>query len=358
VLTKSSSKVERSSAIFVTFSQSTSETLTAIYESVQATFAKYYAAINADDESAFSATLTPSASGPGLDMHVAFFDRGLFPPGAYHSEGHQDAMGLCLYLALASHTLGTNFSISALDDVLMSVDAGHRRFVVALLIEEFPDTQFVITTHDEQWMRQMHSQGLARSAGILQFREWDVNRGPVSWRNYSPWDEITTFISAGDNKAAAVTLRSYLEFFARETADALRAPTPFRLNGQNTLGELFNSSVKSLRDAAKKAKFAANSWNQQSRVDDLTTWEEAIRASADKAKQEEWAINTVVHFNEWENLTGAELNLVVAAWRDLLAKFQCPTCAGTLRTIFSDFRPDSVKCPCGETSLNLIPRTA
>ena len=51
----------------------------------------------------------------------------VFPTGAYHSEGHQDGMGLCLYLALMKHISGKGFTLAVLDDVLMSVDSGHRR---------------------------------------------------------------------------------------------------------------------------------------------------------------------------------------------------------------------------------------
>lgn len=57
-------------------------------------------------------------------------------------------MGLCLYLALMKHTLGDRFTFAVLDDVLMSVDAGHRREVCRLLKSEFPRTQFILTTHD------------------------------------------------------------------------------------------------------------------------------------------------------------------------------------------------------------------
>ena len=57
-------------------------------------------------------------------------------------------MGLCLYLALMKHLLGDQFTFAVLDDVLMSVDAGHRREVCNLLKTKFPNTQFVLTTHD------------------------------------------------------------------------------------------------------------------------------------------------------------------------------------------------------------------
>ncbi len=80
-----------------------------------------------------------------------FYDRGLFAPGAYHSEGHQDGMGVCLYLALMKQLFGARFSLALLDDVVMSVDSGHRYQFCKLLKKHFPETQFIITTHDRLW---------------------------------------------------------------------------------------------------------------------------------------------------------------------------------------------------------------
>jgi hypothetical protein len=57
-------------------------------------FSIYYQALSEDDEAAFTAKFSPSAGKLGLDVN--FYGRGLFPPGAYHSEGHQDAMRVCL----------------------------------------------------------------------------------------------------------------------------------------------------------------------------------------------------------------------------------------------------------------------
>ena len=72
--------------------------LTALYKSVEDDFSTYYRRINSDDESSFKAGL--SADAGKLDLAVDFYGLGMFPPMAYHSEGHQDGMGVCLYLAL------------------------------------------------------------------------------------------------------------------------------------------------------------------------------------------------------------------------------------------------------------------
>jgi ABC-type cobalamin/Fe3+-siderophores transport system ATPase subunit len=131
--------------------------LEALYEDVQEDFSTFYRAINEDDEATFTAKLTPSEG--KLDFDVNFYERGLFPPGAYHSEGHQDGMGVCLYLALMKRLFGDRFTFALLDDVVMSVDAGHRYQFCKLLKTHFPDTQFIITTHDRLWAEQMKSAG-------------------------------------------------------------------------------------------------------------------------------------------------------------------------------------------------------
>lgn len=112
---------------------------------------------------------------------MLIFTEEVFPPGAYHSEGHQDGMGICLYLALMNHLLGKSFSLAVLDDVLMSVDSGHRREVCSMLKKNFPNTQFIFTTHDEIWLEHMKGTGLINRNSAIQFRTWDVDQGPTKW---------------------------------------------------------------------------------------------------------------------------------------------------------------------------------
>ncbi len=80
------------------YSNAVEETLGSLYNQVESKLADYYCFINHDDEAQFRAKLEHKES--VLNLEVDFYNRGLFPPGAYHSEGHQDSMGLCLYLAL------------------------------------------------------------------------------------------------------------------------------------------------------------------------------------------------------------------------------------------------------------------
>jgi hypothetical protein len=90
------------------YSTRSTAVLEGIYKTVEKDFTDFYRIINSEDEEKFEGTLKPSVGKLAFD--VDFYGRGQFPPGAYHSEGHQDGMGLCLYLALMKHTLGSNFT--------------------------------------------------------------------------------------------------------------------------------------------------------------------------------------------------------------------------------------------------------
>lgn len=89
-VTAAKARSERATKIFTTFAQVTTAALEKIYKDVETAFSGYYRKINEDDESAFTAKLMPSIGKLGFD--VDFYGRGHFPPGAYHSEGHQDGM--------------------------------------------------------------------------------------------------------------------------------------------------------------------------------------------------------------------------------------------------------------------------
>jgi hypothetical protein len=105
--------------VYETYGEVSTAVLDGIYKKVESQFGELYRYVNRDDEDRFAAQLTPSMGKLGFD--VDFYGRGFFPPGAYHSEGHQDGMGVCLYLALMTHLLGNSFRFAVLDDVLMSV---------------------------------------------------------------------------------------------------------------------------------------------------------------------------------------------------------------------------------------------
>jgi recombinational DNA repair ATPase RecF len=329
--------------------------LIGLYAEVQKDFAALYRFINKNDENAFTAKLVPSIGKLGFD--VDFYGRGFFPPGAYHSEGHQDGMGLCLYLALMRHLQGPNFTFAVLDDVLMSVDTGHRREVCALLKQEFSHTQFIVTTHDPVWLRHMKTVGLLGGKNGVQFRKWSVEHGPAEWHDRDVWTEIDEYLQQNDVRSAAALLRHFLEYTGSELCHRLRVPVEYRYDGQYQLGELLPPAIAHLRKLYKSAKEIASGWNQKDTVAALAAREAAFGLAAQTSQVEQWQVNVAVHFNSWENLKKEDFVPVVKAYQVLLAAFTCEKCGEYLHVSPDRETPESLRCDCGQTTINLKKRT-
>ncbi|MEH2567760.1 AAA family ATPase [Bradyrhizobium sp. AZCC 2289] len=324
--------------------------LNALYESVENDFSAFYRAINEGDEVKFAAKLTPSEG--KLDFAVNFYERGLFPPAAFHSEGHQDGMGVCLYLALMKHLLGDSFTIALLDDVVMSVDTDHRYQFCKLLKAHFPNTQFIITTHDRVWAEQMRSAGLVTTKTSLAFHSWTVDTGPLVESNVEIWDDIAASLAKGKVEAAAAALRHHLEYVSRLLANDLGAQPVFKADGNFELGELMPSVLVRLKDLCGKAADAAQSWGQETEKQAALERKSALSSCNGAVSVEQWAVNKAVHYNAWANFGRKDFEPVVAAFRELLDCFRCGACDTWLH-VTPRGSPETVRCSCNEVSLNL-----
>lgn len=329
------------------------EELNSLYDEVQKDFSTFYRSVNEDDEGQFTAKLTPTAGSLGLDVN--FYDRGLFPPAAFHSEGHQDGMGVCLYLALMKRLFGSRFTFALLDDVVMSVDAGHRYQFCKLLKTYFPETQFVITTHDRLWAEQMKSAGLVSGKTSLSFHSWTIDSGPLVESNIEIWQEITAALGKGKVETAALALRHHLEYAARHLADQLGATPQFRSDGNYELGELMPSVLKRMKDLCGKAADAAQSWGKSVEREVATTRKTVLSTSNAAMNVEQWAVNKAVHYNAWANFGKKDFEPVVTAYRELLSCFSCPICDSWLYTT-PRLNPESLRCSCNAVNLNLKAR--
>lgn len=340
-------KARISSNVSDIYGKVVTSTLEGLYKEVEANFIELYRFINNDDEADFTAQLTPSIG--KLGFNVDFYGRGYFPPGAYHSEGHQDGMGLCLYLALMNHILGDDFTFAVLDDVLMSVDTGHRREVCKLLKEKFPKTQFIITTHDEVWLKHMKTAGLIQSGSSIQFRKWDVDNGPNEWNDKDVWEEISSNMKVNDVRSAASLLRHYLEYISADISHKLRAKVEFRGDANFMLGDLLPSATHQYTKLLEDAEKAAISWGKNELATELKTKKVLFKELITKSQLEQWQTNAAIHYNEWANLEATDFLPVAASFKNLIEALCCPNenCKSVLYVIPERGERDTLRCACG-----------
>jgi ABC-type multidrug transport system ATPase subunit len=343
----------RGQDVYKAYCDAMEEQLGDLYAAVEGDFSAYYRDINADDEGAFKARLEPSEG--KLDLEVAFYDKGMFPPAAYHSEGHQDGMGVCLYLALMKRVLGDRFRFAVLDDVVMSVDQGHRKHFCTLLKTRFPETQFIITTHDKVWAKQMQTEGLVDSKGGIVFHKWSVQTGPIFEQFTDVWEQIDRDLAKNDVSAAAARLRRHLEYISAELGDYLGAKAAFRGDFSYDLGDLLPAVIGRQAELLKLAAKSAQDWKDDDAKMKVETLKTARANALTKYGGEAWMVNRAVHYTEWADFSKSEFKAVVGAFQALLLQFRCTKqgCESWLYVTPRKGDPEALRCRCASINLNL-----
>lgn len=88
-------------------------------------------------------------------------------PGGYLSDSQIHSVALALRMA-AIKLFNTGAPIIALDDIVTSYDADHRRTISAMIATVFRDCQILITTHDERFFNYLKDQ--------LEVKAWHFTR--------------------------------------------------------------------------------------------------------------------------------------------------------------------------------------
>lgn len=341
----------KASLLIDKFQETRDKTLKNLYNEIRATFESLYKEIHGNDENDFEASIEPS--GASLNFEVSFYGRGKHPPHALHSEGHQDSMGLCLYLALAEKLTKGLIELVILDDVVMSVDADHRRELCKLLTKNFPHRQFLITTHDKTWATQLKTEGVVNSKGSIEFFNWSVDSGPQINIETSIWEKIEKDLQNGDVPSAAAKLRRGSEQFFSETCDVLQAQIRYRANGRWELGDFMPATISRYKSLLKNAKAAAQSWGNQDDVRTLNEIESIFGQIVTRTQSESWAVNASVHYNNWANLGEKDFRPVLEAFQDLHSALICNACQSVLYVSTTGLELESLRCTCGKVNWNL-----
>lgn len=346
------------------FEKARDDILGDLYKSIKDRFVQLYRDLHNDDESRFDASLKPS--GASLDFEVDFYGRGSHPPQAMHSEGHQDSMGVCLFLALSEKLSNDLVDLIILDDVVMSVDSNHRRKLCDLLVKHFPKKQFLITTHDRVWANQLKFNGVVGENGFIEFYDWNIDTGPYINEVVDMWDRIQEDLIKDDVPAAAAKLRRGGEQFFSEVCQNLFAKVTFNLEGSNDLGELISSAMGQFNFLLKEAKKSYDSWKdepveldgdlklKEDEEKELKILSETKRTIFNKIGKEMWSVNVNIHFNQWADFSVKEFEPIVKCYKDLYDLFICNKCNSIIRVIPNGKNPQNVRCNCGEVNWNLV----
>ncbi|MCL9684197.1 AAA family ATPase [Legionella maioricensis] len=288
-----------------------------MFSDIESDFIAYYKFLN-QDEDKFTAKIIDNEK--SIDLQVDFYDRGLHSPHAMHSEGHQDSMGICLFLALMKKLKGNQFTLALLDDVMMSIDTGHRRRLCELLKNDFSTTQFVITTHDPIWARQLKEFEIVRKKNTFHFLNWSLETGPV-FEAKELWEILREKARFGYVHEAAAGLRRNLEQEFQEICSNLHAKVTFKASHSWELGELKDAAISTFKELLNKAKDATNSWGNQNAMEKIKLISENLVMCIKLSQVDSWQINPAVHYNQWGIFSKEEIIATIDAMEKLILAF-------------------------------------
>ena len=325
--------------------------LEGLYSRIADRFVEFYCVLHDHESGHFGASLRPQ--GASLTFEVDFMGRGTHPPHALHSEGHQDSMGICLFLALNEELAEGELGLIVLDDVMMSIDTGHRRDVCRLIAEQFADSQFVLTTHDRTWAKQLKHERVVEASQVIEFTGWTLEGGPNTHRQLDLWEMIQSHLEQDDVNGAAFRLRRGSEGFFEDVCNALGAQVTYNSRMQWQLDDWLPAAMDQYKDLVRRGRRAALSWDDKDTVAALDERESVRKQIYDRTHVEQWSINTSVHYNHWEDMSKEDFSPVADAFRDLQDLFTCSTCGGLLEKIPRKGSLQVAKCPCGKVNWNL-----
>ncbi len=231
---------EQINMIYEAFIRTKNEEVQKIYNEIEKDFCKYYECLHPNEETgSIKLEVKRRAS---AEIKTKFYSRLDEDPRGFYSEAHLDSLGLCIFLAFVKK-FNTEFPLIVLDDVVASIDASHRNRIAELIFNEFPDKQFLITTHDNIWFEELCASEQAFSVGNkyqnIKILRWSLEEGPILDKFKPPWDDIEDKLEKGQKTEAGNTGRIYLEWVLDEMTINMMAQVLRKRGGRYDVGDLY-----------------------------------------------------------------------------------------------------------------------
>ncbi len=138
-----------------------------IFRSISADIQRYWKFLQPNDKITDVRLVVPGDNEKAVEVALRFHGREQDSPRLTLSEGQRNALGLCIFLAMASKA-GDEDRPIVLDDVVISFDREHRSRVGILLQTYFSARQIILFTHDREWYFELQR--------LLTPKDWSFHR--------------------------------------------------------------------------------------------------------------------------------------------------------------------------------------
>ncbi|MCB0037564.1 MAG: hypothetical protein KDE51_26215 [Anaerolineales bacterium] len=248
-----------------------------------------------------------------LKLKADFYVKQDTHPLAFLSEGHLDSLGLCIFLAFIKNA-EKKFDIIVLDDVLSTVDAGHRLRAANLLAKEFDQYQLIITTHDKLWANELNR--IINKSEIINVRTWSKGVGATFVPHIPDWEFCQKLIDDARPAEAIATTGVQLEKLLSDLRVNLQIAIPAAEDDRYTLKPLLQG---------------IESWSGKYKAD--KHFDQSLKAIMLSINESIFLRNWVgAHYNAWaQQVSTSEAQDFLDASLKLKNIFSCVNCGQLLQ---------------------------
>lgn len=272
------------------------------------------------------------ATGRSAEIQLSYYNITTKPAYKVLSESLLNSLGLAVYFTcLKQFNSQTKFIV--LDDIMNSLDMGHRDTLLDLIEAEFHDYQIILFTHDLYWFQKIQRrfpQWITKK-----IKGWDYMTGPKIDYAKTTVEEIEELLedSTKIEQAGALFTR-YLEGILNELCEDLYAETRHRFtqNDSPSLEELFIALYKRLKNKLGKDHSVVR------KVFNAKAYEPLLRNFTTHPRE-----------NYPTSISPDEVKRAIEEWQKINGELWCSSCNEYVQYIKSK---DAIECKCGSIKLS------
>lgn len=275
----------------------------------------------------------PGESEKAIDIALKFYGKDLASPRLTLSEGYRNSLGLCVFLAMAGR-YGDGVTPVVLDDVIVSLDRGHRGMVVDLLEAEFSDRQVILFTHDRDWFVDLRQQLAGSDWAFRSLLPYSNPEEGIRWSDRTgTMDDARAYLKSRPDTAANEARKAMDVELARH-CERLGIRLPFARGARNDRRTAYEFLQELISEGKKRF--------QTSESGAYEAHEEAISAFE---AAEKLLVTWANRGSHTEDVTKSEAERLIDTCADALDALACSSCERPVS--FAETTAGRKQCKCG-----------
>jgi hypothetical protein len=277
----------------------------------------------------------PSDAEKAIDIGLSFFGVEQDSPRLTLSEGHRNSLGLCIFLAMALRDTAGDLPLF-LDDVVVSLDRGHRGMIVDILEREFSERQVVVLTHDREWYTELRQLFDPRRWSFKALLPYDTPEVGIRWSHKTTtFDDARAHLAARPDSAGN-DARKIMDVEMSLIAERLRVKLPFLRADKNDhrMAHEFLSRIIADGKQCLQIQVEGKHVIHKETLDRLSDADRLLQAWGNRA-------------SHTFDIVASEAAKLIDACEASIGAFSCPQC-GKAAWFAEVAKEKFVQCQCGQ----------